>query len=352
MPKFYEIFGKVDYKTMTKYSLQCPFTLTTCDGGGNRHQTAISMRNHQNLIHLFSEPVDKVIPAVCSIKNDSEIWIVCPRRLLGFKSSSSQINFSLQQHEKEALIKSGLPTNQLLGVWSEVFLKYGNDDSSINYHFDFVITPILENQTLNNIFLDNKIEYSEMDLKELQKILKISKKQDILSTCIPVLPDLTSPFIIEVMTASTSGSNKIKGNDIPTAFLKTIQGYEHEAPSINKRQVWGRMATQLFAKSMLASSWNGKTIWFVQDSLLNDIALTTKMNLIPTKVSSKETVNFLSFRYLNKHLVVDKYIEKTLGIDLENNNTCADILLPKTTPNKIELLKAMLRGSLVSKLML
>jgi len=39
------------------------------------------------------------------------------------------------------------------------------------------------------------------------------------------------------------------------------------------------MATQLFAKSALAEEWGGKTVWLVQDQLLKNIQLTTKLRL-------------------------------------------------------------------------
>ncbi len=39
-------------------------------------------------------------------------------------------------------------------------------------------------------------------------------------------------------------------------------------------------------------------------------------------------------------------IEGDAGIDFDGNNTFTDILLPKATPNKIELLRAILRRRL------
>lgn len=74
-----------------------------------------------------------------------------------------------------------------------------------------------------------------------------------------VIYDLRSPIIIEIMTASTSGSDTEAGTDIGSAFTLAILGKDHQSPGINKRQVWGRMATQLFAKSALAEEWGGET---------------------------------------------------------------------------------------------
>ena len=58
------------------------------------------------------------------------------------------------------------------------------------------------------------------------------------------------------------------GQIFSSAFKSLLLGLDYQGPGINKRQVWGRMATQLFAKSALAESWGGKTFWLVQDQLL------------------------------------------------------------------------------------
>ena len=70
-----------------------------------------------------------------------------------------------------------------------------------------------------------------------------------------------NPVIVEVMTSSTSGGNKKKRSCIPQAFEDCMLGKSHLAPSINYRQVWARMASQLIVKSQAAMAWNGKTIW-------------------------------------------------------------------------------------------
>ena len=142
------------------------------------------------------------------------------------------------------------------------------------------------------------------------------------------------------MTASTSGSDTEAGTNIAASFTDAILGMEHNCPGINKRQVWGRMATQLFAKSALAEAWGGKTIWLVQDKLLKNIELTTKLTVDSTpKPTATGTINFLSMKYkdgekgINSVLLSD-YSEKSAGISFDGNNECTDILLPKIYPKK------------------
>lgn len=263
MPKFFEVYGNDVYDQSPSVVAErrlayCPFTESTCDGGGNRHQTKIRLEGSL-LRDRFSSELTSVIPGICSIQYGEDIWIVCPRRFLGFKSLATtppKVNQSLKKHEKEALIAAGVPCGVELGVWSEVYLQYGDDQSSINYHFDFVISPISRNISfsmllnLHGIKLENDIE----ELKKSAKIGKYLSGKFSSEKPVPILPNLTSPTIIEVMTASTSGSDREAGTDIAASFADAILGKDHNCPGINKRQVWGRMATQLFAKSALAEA--------------------------------------------------------------------------------------------------
>lgn len=356
MPKFYEVYGNDVYDNAPSVAAErrlayCPFSETTCDGGGNRHQTKIRLENSR-LKDKFDKSLSSVIPGICSIEYGGDVWIVCPRRLLGFKSQPGQItvNNSLKSHEKEALIAAGLPRNIELGVWAEVYLQYGDEQTSINYHFDFVISPIVRNITFSNMLLLHDVVL-ESDIEELKKAAKTGKyltgRFDSEKT-LDYLPSLVSPFIIEVMTASTSGSDTESGTDIAASFTDAILGNAHNCPGINKRQVWGRMATQLFAKSALAEAWGGKTIWLVQDQLLKNIELTTKLKVSSTLDATNGTVNFLSMKYREglkgvNSVSLSNYSEKSAGISFDGNSDCTDILLPKVYPDKKELLKSVLR---------
>lgn len=360
MPKFYEVYGRDVYDqskntVAERKAAYCPFTESTCDGGGNRHQTKIKLDTSE-LKGFFENELKSVIPGICSIQYGNEIWVVCPRRLLGFVASNTgipEVNASLHKHERDALIEAGLPTGVELGVWPEVYLQYGDDESSINYHFDFVVAPIQRNKpfswllTKHGIIKDEEIELYKVAAKT-GKYLKGRYSPDKIQE---ILPDLVEPVIIEVMTASTSGSDREAGTDIASSFTDAIQGREHNCPGINKRQVWGRMATQLFAKSALAEEWGGKTIWLVQDQLLKNIELTTKLNLKKSSSKANGTINFLSMHYkadekgLNS-LRLKKYAAKDAGLDFQGNEMATDILLPKVNPDKEVLLKAVLRRKL------
>lgn len=359
MPKFYEVYGNDVYDqgadvVQERRQAYCPFTENTCDGGGNRHQTKIRLDNSR-IRNSFDSSLNSVIPGVCSIEYGDDVWIVCPRRLMGFNSSTAEltVNHSLKNHEKDALIAAGVPRGIDLGVWSEVYLQYGDDDSSINYHFDFVIAPIVRNVSFSRMLeLHGITDGSDVDeLKRSAKIGRYLTGRFDAERPMPISPNLVTPFIIEVMTASTSGSDTEAGTDIASAFTNAILGDEHNCPGINKRQVWGRMATQLFAKSALADAWNGKTIWLVQDQLLTNIELTTKLRLSAQQVTSGGTVNFLSMKYERGEKGVDsvklhEYLEKNAGLSFEGNDECTDILLPKIYPDKKELLKSVLRREL------
>jgi hypothetical protein len=356
MPKFYEIYGNNVYDTSQSVVDErrlacCPFTESTCDGGGNRHQTKINL-DKSPLRDKFNAGLSSVIPGVCSIQYGDEIWIVCPRRLFGFKATSMPpiVNQSLKEHEREALIEAGVPCGIELGVWAEVYLQYGDDESSINYHFDFVIAPISRDMSFSEMLKLHKVT-SVTDIEDLKKSAKTGKYLSgkfSPEKKVPIFPNLTSPIIIEVMTASTSGSDKEAGTDIATSFTDAILGKDHNCPGINKRQVWGRMATQLFAKSALAESWGGKTIWLVQDQLLKNIELTTKLKVQSTKNNANGAVNFLSMKYLPGEIGLNSvrfsnYSEKSAGLRFQGNDECIDILLPKIYPEKQELLKSVLR---------
>jgi hypothetical protein len=358
MPKFFEVYGCLT-DTTNKTELEnrkrayCPFTCATCDGGGNRHQTKINLKNSP-LRNFFDQSLDSVIPGVCSIEYSGEIWIVCPRRLLGFNPPDEHrktINHSLQPHEEKALIKAGLPRGVELGIWSEVYLQYGDEDSSINYHFDFVITELYRNKSFNSLLDD----YPGLSNDEKLELLKSARKGKFISgrysesSPIDLLPNLNSPTIIEVMTASTSGSDTEAGTDIASSFTKAMLGQEYDCPGINKRQVWGRMATQLFAKSALAEKWGGKTVWLVQDQLLDNIALTTQLTLNEIKDSKSSAINFLSMKFkpghqnVNDRLTFGEFTQKEAGLVFSGSKTCTGILLPKTYPKKAELLKSVIR---------
>jgi hypothetical protein len=304
MPLFYELYGEKvilndHQKIKDRKKALCPFTQATCDGGGNRHQTTIDLDNSE-LKYYFDKYLGKVVPGVCSIQYETEKWIVCPRRIFGFSNNDEQysVNATVAPHEYKAIQEIGLVLDTEYGVWSEVYLRYSDDDAEINYHFDFILAPLLHNIEISMLFDEYNLTTDESK-QELFKAAKTggyvsgrySKHKEISS-----YPDLSKPIIIEVMTASTSGSNTKAGTDIASAFTNAILGNEYKCPGINKRQVWGRMATQLFSKSAIAAAWGGETFWFVQDELLNNIETTTKLTINSDNLLA-DSINFVSFSY-------------------------------------------------------
>lgn len=362
MPTINEVFGfspddKSDSAIQARFNALCPFTGSQCDGGGNRHQTRIRLQT-SDLRSSFHPGLSSVVPGVCSIEHGARTWIVCPRRLLGFAPIRDAVlpPQVLHEHEQRALLAAGLPAGVELGVWPEVYLNYGDDDSAINYHFDFVVARLHRDKSLNSI-LSSYVNIAD-DEKNL--LLTIAKKSRYVTgrmdqdSAAELYPDLDSPYIVEVMTASTSGSDTSAGTDIASSFTNLILGNDHTCPGINKRQVWGRMATQLFAKSALAEAWGGKTVWIVQDELLKNIELTTKMSTSKESNDCEgKSINFVSLGFQNSKqatlsLRVNGLHKKEAGIDFDGSGKCVDILLPKVYPQKKELLKAVLRRKIAA----
>jgi hypothetical protein len=373
MPRIFEIFGKpvsfVEDKTIF-YEAICPFTESLCDGGGNRNQTKIKLSDNHPLRDYFNEELKSVIPAVCSIQygtedtneqnRTQETWVVCTRRLFGFKNISTSIpqtNRGLQPHEKEILNIANLPPNQDIGIWSEVYLQYGDNEtnSQVDYHFDFIAAPIIRDLSEEQFYIQHDIQ-EEQDKKGIIKSARrggLCHGKSGTNLSFDISPDIEHPIIFEVMTASTSGSNTEKGTNIASAFEAAMIGNDPISPGINKRQVWGRMATQLFAKSALAEAWGGKTFWIVQDELLSNIERTTQLSVAEIETASQENINFISMAYDSlgteqSTIKIRQVYCNYSGISFTKNNAAVDILLPKVLPHKKELLKSMLRRKLAA----
>lgn len=365
MPTIFELFGfPVDNRSSeveaVRQARQCPFMGAICDGGGNRYQTKIKLTAQEPLTQYFNDDITEVIPGVCSIQAGEDIWVVCPRRLFAAKfdyQGVPSVNHSIQQHEYDLLIQAGLPRGTEIGAWAEVSLKHKVADAEINYHFDYVLAPLVTS-SLNSLLSQNEFNNSAQgDLDELIKIARKSgyfenRKRNLADAEI-LLPDLSSLFILEVMTASTSGSDTENSTDMRSAFRNALLTSEHTSPGINKRQVWGRMVTQLFAKTALAHEWGGRTVWVIQDSLLHNIELTTRLETLDIPNNSQRNINFVVLGYsMNAEgkTTISFYsaIEGDAGIEFDGSDTFTDILLPKLAPPKVQLLKAILRRKLAA----
>ena len=223
----------------------CPHMMSQCDGGGNRDMARWPAAE-QPLTLLFDPAVGEkgggFIPCgICAIHvpwtrsgGAGVDWAICPRRLLTFEGgefSASQLPLA-----KRVLQLGGFQEDDNINVWSEVRLL--DRAAGVDYRFDYVLR----------------------------------KKEE-------------PPVIVEVMTSSTSAGNKRKRTDIQSAFANAVL-YENDiipqlgqSPTVNARQVWARMMSQMIVKSEIANHWGGRAIWVVQDSLRDYIKRSTGLNL-------------------------------------------------------------------------
>jgi len=328
-----------------------------CDGGGNRYQTEIKLTDSEPLRKFFNADVNEVVPGICSITAGDDKWVVCPRRLFAARSDvegAPTSNYALREYEKEVLLNAGVPKGVRIGIWSEVTLKHRIADAEINYHFDYIAAPLVETS------LTKAISSYELPLSsvkdELDTLVALARKNKYFrkgeknpQDALILLPDLHHPYILEVMTASTSGSDTENETDMRSAFRNAMLEKDHRSPGINKRQVWGRMVTQLFAKTALAQQWRGRTVWIIQDELLRNIELTTRLNTSAVHTKSESQISLIVMRY-NEHgkMSFSKKIEGDAGVLFGGSETFSDILLPKMAPPKTELFKAVLRRKLAA----
>lgn len=244
MPIVREIYGKQITKSgVLKGKLKnalCPYmSEKKCDGGGNRVMARwpTSEPPLNGFFDLSKLENDEFAPCgICSIQTERN-WAVCPRRLLTFDTTKPLKGQALlyQRIFDLAEFRSGT----LVEVWSEVAVNFRSAGKKFNYRFDYVL------KTQNR-----------------------------------------SPVIVEVMTGSTSGSNKKIKTDIKSAFCNAVLYAEGrskllgQAPNINVRQVWARMVSQMIAKSEIARKWGGSAIWVVQDALLDYLDRNSGLNLV------------------------------------------------------------------------
>jgi hypothetical protein len=142
-------------------------------------------------------------------------------------------------------------------VWKEVKLKV-DDGKKFDYTFDYVASEVRDNNDLTPV---------------------------------------GAPSIFEVMTSSTSGGNRAKRTTIAQCFEDLLKGNPHDGPGINYRQVWGRMISQFFVKSIVATAWSGRTFWIIQDSLLDYIEASTGFRGTRFASDSASEVNLVSLGY-------------------------------------------------------
>jgi hypothetical protein len=171
------------------------------------------------------------------------------------------------------------------------------------------------------------------------------------------------PAIIEIMTSSTSGGNKKTRTTIANAVEDALLGQKHKAPGINYRQVWARMVSQLIVKSEVGLNWGGKTIWIVQDLLVDYISSSTALDIRRFLAERLDEVNMVSLAYgRNAHAdrgVIELGVDgvfagpMTAGADGENvRASFQDMVRAPIKPSLKRLLKIIVAKSPVNRLTL
>ena len=154
------------------------------------------------------------------------------------------------------------------------------------------------------------------------------------------------PIVVEIMTASTSGGNREQRTDIRSAFCDAVLfalgiiPKQRQSPGVNIRQVWARMASQLVVKSQIVNRWGGRTIWVVQDTLMEYIRDNTGVHLDELKSDdwSLDEVNVLASN-IDQPDDLTLYAGPVYG---SQSNACwAQILDPPTLP-ELDIIEAKL----------
>ena len=228
---------------------QCPFINDVCDVSSNRSDLAffnllhnsVSDRDREEFALHYGEA--RIPSGVCSlsVKRQNEAvprpWIVCPRRLLDLKIGAARL-----PPELRALIP--LPDGTPIHVWWEVKFRDRNPGGLdfFEYTFDYLLMPYEADAA------GNFIRY------------------------------VGPPFNIEIMTSSTRGGGLTEHmTDILLGRpQRRLTGGMVKSPyTPNYRQVFGRMTSQIFAKSEILEVWGGRSFWLVQDVLVDYIKQTT-----------------------------------------------------------------------------
>lgn len=284
-----------------------------CDGGGNRYASHIDLNNNPALKKYFGNR-SAVASGVCSIqlKEGESPWIVCPRRLLVLGREKAVNRANQTNAENQILQLLGYSVGTRLGVWPEVKLMIEETtdvgEKSFHYTFDYIIMPVgrASETQIVELLGGNWSNWR----KRLEKSgYSIARKDNL--DFVEDFP-VGRPYVIEIMTSSTSGGNKLNRTTIPQAFEDAILGKSHTAPNINKRQVWARMVSQLIVKSEVAMNWGGKALWLIQDNLADYITASTALDLKKFVSQNLSEVNLLSFGYGNKQPNAGEIIELSL----------------------------------------
>lgn len=236
----------------------CRFTNRPCDVTANRGDRAFldlehrSLRDDERRELLARYGPDPLPLGICSVstqrrfESESKPWIICPKRMLDLRSDPPVL-----PPEVRAQIPIA-PGTRVRCWWEFKFASNENaiDSSGVSrffeYTFDYILLPVQQDA-------DGRVTL------------------------------LGPPYIIEVMTSSTRGGGLTEHmiDVLSTRPQRSLRGHVDSPYTPNYRQVFGRMASQLYAKSEVAEAWGGRTIWVLQDVLLDYIEQTTAFRARP-----------------------------------------------------------------------
>ncbi len=226
----------------------CPFTDRVCDVTANRSDRAhlhvdgkqLDDKDRKRLLRLYgSEEIPLAICSVMTQRQNEQVgrpWIVCPKRLLELRTTTPRIPESVR---KLIPIADG---TWVRGWWEVKFRRRDPATSAFfEYTFDYLLLP----------FEPGK--HGEPDRL------------------------IGPPYVLEIMTSSTRGGGLTEHmvDALALRAQRPLRGAVKSPYTPNYRQVFERMLGQLIAKSEIAEKWGGRTIWLLQDVLLDYIEQTT-----------------------------------------------------------------------------
>ncbi|WP_152555441.1 NotI family restriction endonuclease [Sphingomonas sp. FUKUSWIS1] len=331
MAKIAELFGtKVDDAAHTVPSdnwltCHCPFTGKICDVSANRGDRAYfdvagsAVTDEDRVIYAKHYTSPRTPLGICSVSTkrrfeaDSKPWIICPKRMMELHSS---------------------PPIILPEVRNLIPIKPGSDVRCW-WEFKFASTDDTEENDVAGRFFEFTFDYILMEVEKRPNSIH------------PRL--IGPPFILEIMTSSTRGGGLTEhmADVLALRDQRSLRGAVKSPYTPNYRQVFGRMASQLFAKSEAASRWGGKTIWILQDVLLEYIQQTTAFRPEPFVGRQDGNVNMVVYKMEQEqtknqfNLVYDKTLVGNSRVDDPANPDFTGMLGVGHIPS-LELLKSTL----------
>jgi hypothetical protein len=261
--------------------------------------------------------------------------MVCPNRLFALDSLTptelrrySGLSAAVQD-VLNALGATPMQAEYPVGVWAEMRVEQTRGQKKFNYRFDFILNPV---ERLTPQEFCQEWGVSSTSASRTFALLP-SQFHGYVPVRVPGWP-----IIVEVMTASTSGSDQGKGTGIKPAFNNAWDAAMNGSPLLslapgpNARQVWGRMVSQLIAKSEAAEQWGGRTVWLLQDLLLAHLMETTHISQsYPAAAAPRplplKGANIVSYKFGGpaspgavRDIVLDRYISEDIPTMFNERN--------------------------------